>query len=307
MSSSARAPAALAGQPPRTDIAVLAGVATWALAAAALAELLLLRLLSRTAVHVPADQPLLRRAYEGVLRLGNLALDAAQVLLVLAVVLVLAASWHRREARYAALMFALFGLTAAALRLGWLANPLGGAASAGLITAAGAPAAVRWRSPSLALYLAAFDLLAAHTILQGAGVELGRVGQWVLWSGDLLAIAAGVVLVPRAVGARRRGVLLGLAAGGVTAAMLYGPSGWTLRFLTLWNFGLAESLPGVLYAGAVGVAAAAASRAPVRLWPPLMLLLAGGLGLHNTYQTGLALAGLLFLLLAAHPAGPARR
>jgi len=299
VSSSASARALRADQAPRADVGILAVSTTWALAAAVLAELLLLRLLSRTAVHVPAEQPMLRSAYEGVLRLGNVALDAAHVLLPVSVVLVVASSWTRREAQYGGLLFAAFALTAVALRLGWIAGAAGGAASAGLIAAAGIPAAARWRSPALALYLVAFESLAAHTVLQGAGLNIGAAGRWLLWGADALAIAAGLALAKDARAASRRGIALGLLAALVVSAMLYGRSGWTLRFLTLWNFGLAASLPGALYAAAVGVAVTAATRLPARAWPPIVLLAAGGLGLHNTYQSALALAGLVLLLLAA--------
>jgi hypothetical protein len=38
-------------------------------------------------------------------------------------------------------------------------------------------------------------------------------------------------------------------------------------------------------------------------WVPIALLVAAGLGLHNTYQSALAVAGLALLVLAEPPVG----
>jgi hypothetical protein len=106
--------------------------------------------------------------------------------------------------------------------------------------------------------------------------------------------------------ARPAGVRAWLAAGAaavITGILMAGPSGWTLRFLTLWNLGLAGALPSFAYAVAAGTGTAALFAVRLQAWVPIALLVAAGLGLHNTYQSALAVAGLALLVLAEPPVG----
>ncbi len=119
-----------------------------------------------------------------------------------------------------------------------------------------------------------------------------------LWLGEAAAlaipVAAAAAIRPRG---HRRWLAAG-AAGLVATAAMAGPSGWTLRFPTLWNLGLAGTLPPFAYGIAVAAGAAAVAAAGRGTWIPVALLTAAGLGLHNTYQSALAVTGLALLVLA---------
>jgi hypothetical protein len=91
----------------------------------------------------------------------------------------------------------------------------------------------------------------------------------------------------------------------------------TTKILLLWNFGLPGALPAIAYGLALGAFACTMAvlwRGGDRLAvAALALLVAGGIGLHSTYQSALVVTGLAVLGLAAEPAygwrstGPGRR
>ena len=94
------------------------------------------------------------------------------------------------------------------------------------------------------------------------------------------------------------GILVGLLA----LSMFVGGGAATSRFLLLWNEGLSGTLPGTVYAVAAGALAltfvALLRSQQTMAAMGVALLIAGGVGLHNTYQTGLVVAGLAALCLA---------
>jgi hypothetical protein len=81
----------------------------------------------------------------------------------------------------------------------------------------------------------------------------------------------------------------------------------TSRILLLWNGGLSGVFPGVVYA----FAAATAAGALAGLWREgrwfaalaMVLFAAAGVGLENTYQTGLLVCALLLLTVPAGEMG----
>ena len=94
--------------------------------------------------------------------------------------------------------------------------------------------------------------------------------------------------------------------GGIVAVVLFGSllsSGSTVRILLLWNEGLSGTMPAIAYAAAGGAICLTlmtlVRRGDQIVAAGFMLLVAGGLGLHNTYQTSLVAAGLSVICLAS--------
>jgi hypothetical protein len=277
------------------------------LAGAATVELLILRLFTRTALHIPAIEQL-SGPYEMLTVLGRYAYYLSALLLVVTLPVLGLALWQR---------------AALPLRV----------ASLAVLTATGAAAAARFASPDpvlvyvllagsamvLAIVGATTALRTALAILPfGAALGLAAVsliaetlasrGEVSLDPAMLLAIAeypafVFAVVAPLAFGVRpsRRVVVVGAVAGAVVLAMFLGnPS--TSRILLLWNWGFSGVLPSTAYA--VGFAALAGTLTGLHrdgrtlAGLGLILLIAGGFGLQNTYQASLVVVGLGVLCLA---------
>jgi hypothetical protein len=278
-----------------------------ALAVAALAELLLVRVGSRTAIHIPA-LPALRKPYALMTEAGDVVLVLAQSLAIVTLAAAAAEGWLRGDWRGRAVMAltGAFAVAATAIRFGWGPPGLWQWATLATVASLAAASAGGRRTPALACFTAAGLLIGGHTAIQSLGVAPGEAGRWMLWLGEAAALAiplaAAVAVRPRG---RRRWFAAGAAGVAATAAMA-GPSGWTLRFLTLWNLGLAGTFPPFAYGIAVATGAASFAAAPRSVWVPVALLAASGLGLHNTYQSALAVAALATLLLAQGRRGAAQ-
>jgi hypothetical protein len=102
-----------------------------------------------------------------------------------------------------------------------------------------------------------------------------------------------------------------VVAGVVTAILGIGAlvsGGPTLSILVLWNLGVPGWLSGVAYALALGAFVATLWTAlGTRNWQAsvgLLLMLAGGIGVISTYQTGLVIAGILLIDLSLSEASP---
>lgn len=275
----------------------------WLPAATVLAagiELLVLRVLTRTAIHIPGLTDL-RFVYVPISETGRYAYYVAVVLVILTLVLMAADLLRGRAvaARAAGAGIALFLLVAALARAGTAdALTLDAAAlGAALLIAPWVLGERRGRSRfAAALLVAAFALPAAGAVQEQAAGS-GAVGHdtWLAFAGELLAVGAAIampLLVRRPRG--RTALVWGTAVGvAVYAGLLINAS--TTEILMLWNFGLAGYLPSALYA----VAAGAATYAIVASWATghrttaaaIALMLMGGVGLHSTYQTALVLAG----------------
>jgi hypothetical protein len=282
------------------------------LAAASLVELLILRTFTRTAIHIPAA-PALHEPFEVLSFAGRYAYFISIALLVSGLPLAATFLWRAgapaaRVTAAAALAF----LAAAALASGEaLSRSVLDAAMLASILLLSLSAALA-RGPRagapLALFGVAFLAAGAHTWLQTAGQRAAVDGQ-----GNTLLLAAEITAVAFAVAspalARRRPSRGALIAGSAAALITFGffsaGGGSTARILLLWDAGLEGALPAVAYAlaaGALAVAALSLYRArDLTTLVGLALLIAGGVGLHNTYQTGLVVAAFVALQLAALP------
>lgn len=279
-----------------------------ALAAAALVELLILRSFTRTAVHIPGLEAL-AGPYQIIAGTGRYAYFVSSALLLVCLPLLARACWRSGTgaSRATASALVMFAFAATAWRAG-IGSPLAIDAATIAIVAVGSGAAFFSLSGSsrlpVALFAAAFVLSGGHATLQAAA-QVGTSSvdsRWLLTIAEVAGLAFALVspLLARPTG--RLPWAVGLSVGIVTFAMLL-VNGSTLRILLLWNQGLSGTLPAVTYGAAAGALAltslSALKRKELAIASGFLLLLAGGFGLHNTYQTGLVVIGLALLTLAA--------
>lgn len=297
--SAAGALVSSAGHPTSAKLGGTRALVT-ALAAVALAELLLVRIGSRTAIHIPA-LPELRAPYSALVTVGDAALVLAQALAIVALVAIAGEAWSRGDARGRSLvgLLGLFVVGALATRFAWGTPGIGQSLTLGAVLGLAIASMGGRAAAVLGLYAVAWLLLGGHTALQGLGVTPGVVGRWLLWLGEAAALAIPVLAIGASRPRGRRAWLAGIVAGAIVTTAMVGPSGWTFRFLSLWNLGLAGTFPPLAYGAAVAVGVAVLASAPRSSLLPVTLLLAGGLGLHNTYQSSLVVVGLASLALGA--------
>lgn len=273
---------------------ILAG----ALGLVALVELVLLRSGTRTLVHIPG----LGR-YDvsiGVLNeVGRFAFYLSVVLLV--VTLGYFAVWLWRMdtslSRIAGSLVALSILVAAAGRMGMLEPSAVGWYSVGAIAGM---AAIGWRgvrSIPLALFSGSWVVAAWSVLGQGPGGGIsGRSVDTSIVVAESLLILAGVT-APLLVSGRTTtpAVVAGFAAFLIVAAG-FSMGGSTPAILTLWNLGVPGWFSPLAFGLAFGglvIAIWSALAAGERMTAASIgLLVAGGVGMISTYQTGLVLAAL---------------
>ena len=297
--------------PPLQASAGQATIIVSMLAAASVVELMILRVFTRTAIHIPALNTL-QEPYRVVSAGGRYAYFVALGLVIPAVA-VLAWELFRRRAptrhltAFGLLLFAIpcsltwFGIAGVAvLDVGTIAG----------VVALGVAFALTARPLRQAFPVACFSasfvagglFTALPAIAAANGASISQP-EWLLRGAEAggLAFALSTPLLVR-------GSLDRLArwAGIVVAAVLILAllrDGSTLRFLLLWNVGLSGSMPGIAYAAAAGALAYSAlalfRQGATLAAAGLLLLISGGLGLHSTYQSGLALAGLAALIVAS--------
>ncbi|MBA4181652.1 MAG: hypothetical protein C0506_13770 [Anaerolinea sp.] len=289
---------------------------TVALAVAAAVELLILRTFTRTAIHIPAVE-VMQGPYDVLAFLGRYAYFVSVALLMLALPALGLSLFAgvRHGQRLAAIPVAVFVLVAGAAAFGLAGRlTLDLLTLFSVVTLAGL-AVGRWRLAGLmpfGMLALAFLASGGYTVLQSTN----RVGgadvnaSWLLSVGELSGVlfALSLPLLARR-NTDRVSSAAGLAAAVVAFGMLVAGGGATSRILLLWNAGLSGTLPGIVYAVAAGsLAFTFVALVRARQTVPAMavaLLVAGGLGLHNTYQTGLVVAGLAALCLADKPRPPA--
>lgn len=279
------------------------------LALAALVELSILRTFTRTAIHIPALEEL-SGPYTVLAGLGRYAYYLSVVLLIAALPLLASALWRRRSVTGAvgAAAILAFAAIAAAAALGAVPEHLADAATLAVVVALAGVAAGRQHARgafALLLFGAAFALNAVYTTLQAAAqAGLGTIdGQDLLTAAEVGGVAfalASPLLAPSA--CSRRTALTSATVALVVFGTLLGAGGPTTRILLLWNEGLSGTLPSVVYALAAGalvftVLHLLGTRRFMALIG-LLLVLAGGVGLHNTYQSRLVVVGLAVLALA---------
>jgi hypothetical protein len=163
-------------------------------------------------------------------------------------------------------------------------------------------------------FAAAFVLAASSNLLQQAAAT-GAIDavdtRWLLRLAEIGTVVFAVTLpASLAVRPRRGDWLAGVAALVIMSAVFLGEPA-TARFLLLWNQGLTGAFPGTVYALALGAAVVAISalgrqRRGLEA-AAIVLLVAGGVGLHSTYQSGLVVIALGFLALAPRIESPFTR
>jgi hypothetical protein len=271
------------------------------LALASVLELAILRLFTRTAIHIPALEHL-QQPYAWLSEGGRFAYFVSVALLVPALLLLTFAL--ARRSPLAASSVILFALAAAAGAAGNIDRAVVDLATIGAIGFLAAAFASLLRAPasaSPACFGIAFVAGGAYSVLP----EVAPAGQpgWLLAAAEYTGLGFAIstpLLLGRA--PTRGGYITGVAVTLLVALVFMGNTA-TSRFLLLWNVGLAGSMPGVLYAaaaGAIAVTALEMFRTGRRLEAAGMLLLVtGGIGLHSTYQSGLVVVGLAALVIAA--------
>ena len=275
---------------------------------AATAELVLLRLVSRIGVHIPA-MGWARGSYNVAVDVGNLVFPVAAVFVV-ALLAVLAPTIARRSPLTAAAVLALLAYQA------WLLAVGGGELGVGrfqmllaatlLLAYVTAVQVHPGRGPLTFLALVVVGQVlslvqAAPANLVGGAAELPLA---VAAAGEVILLAA-LLLAPLLLAPPswpRAALIGGLAAALLTGGALAGnPS--TARILALWTFGLSMPAPALLYVIAAGTltATALANARAGRGWTAagIALLALGGYAPPNSYQAGLLLAGILVLIMPA--------
>jgi hypothetical protein len=292
-------------QPLRIDLQRIVLWAGAGLVATSIAEFLLLRLFTRTAIHIPGIQEL-TTVYTLLAETGRLGYFAATVLLAgllftLGPTIARTRSW---AGGIAAAGLAFYGIVAALASLGAIDDtPLAVCSLVAVLSL------TPWASQHLpragvipiALYGSAFSLAALFAIGQSTADAVLRDSDLLLIAeASALGFAAlAPLLIPRTNAGRDRAAMaFALFVGLITTAALIGNES-TSKVLALWSVGLAGYFPALVY----GVAAAGATYTAVASWRAgrpllavgLVLILLAGVGLHSTYQTGLAVVGLAFI------------
>lgn len=280
---------------------------TWlggVLALVAVIELTVLRIGTRTIIHIPGIEAF-ETPYRGISTFGRTAYFVAVVLL-LAILVVAVASLVAKRAVGAAVVVAGVCLAGIAAR----ADLVGGEVVAALTVVCITVLSFRLISNSTGYArfaiaaLGAAPIVALSTMLIvevfGAGTHFERAG---LTVGEGLAVAAALLSPLLVVGSRpRRSSWIIAGVVGLVVLMMILGAGSTTKILMLWNFGLSGYFPGPFYAlaaAALGYTIAtllAEGRQGVAVG--LTLLLVGGIGLHSTYQTGLVVVGFALLDLS---------
>jgi hypothetical protein len=279
---------------------------TWlggVLAVVAVIELTVLRIGTRTAVHIP-DIEALETPYLGISTLGRTAYFVAVVVLVALLGAVTVSLVAQRAAGAAAAVTGVL-LVALAARIGVAGGEVVaavtivaiGALSIRLISHTAGIQRLALAAMSAAPIVALSTLVVADSLGTGSRLELSG-----LTVGEALAVAAGLLSPLLVAGSKTtRSSWIALCVAGFGLLVMLVGAGSTTRILMLWNFGLSGYLPDPFYALAAATMAFTIARSLAmghrNLAVALALLLMGGIGLHSTYQTGLVVAG--FALLAA--------
>lgn len=272
---------------------------------AAAVELLVLRLFTRTAIHIPGISKV-ESPYRITAEVGRFAYYVAVVLLAVALGSLV---WRRLAAgrfTWNAVAIAWFIGAAGATRLGLVSDSLlaWSVLGSALMLLPSAMRRYERRLPPVLLFGFSFAIAGLHAATQsgtfGTIAEPAPDGLLPLAEGlAVLACATSPMLV-RA-GPRKAPFMVGIGFGLASLiALLASPA--TVKILLLWNFGLAGYFPALVYAIAFGTLAFTIFSCRVadpRLALGLTLLVFGGLGLHSSYQSGLIVLGLA--TIAADP------
>ncbi len=283
------------------------------LAAASAVELLILRTFTRTAIHIPGISAL-RGPYEALSLGGRYAYFVSVALLLMAVPVATWALWRGRAPVHRGMAFALgaFAMLSGLAALDVVGRFALDATTSGSMAVVAIGGVVLSRNMRtglpIALFALAFLLSASHTLSQSMAQDglatFDTSGALNAAEAVGVAFAISVPLLARGY-LDRTATVGGVAVATVTFAAFLGNGGATARFLLLWNEGLSGAMPSIAYAIAAGCLSAtlvALLRARQGLAAAgLVLLLTGGIGLHSTYQSALALTGITLIALAVSP------
>lgn len=271
------------------------------LGALVVAELLFLRTATRTLVHIPGlgrfETPITALAEVG--RWGYF-LATVSLVAILAALAYRGLRQRDTRGRLSGAATALFLVVAGAGRAGLLTPEILGWSSLATVVIV---TAASWRGPRtlpIALFTLGSFAAGASVLAQGSGGGLsGRQVDTLVLVAEISLILAGVTtpllldMTPRP-----PAVFAGLAAATLGVGALV-TGGSTLSILVLWNLGVPGWLSGVAYALALGAMVTTLwSSFATRDWLRaigLFLMLAGGLGVISTYQTGLVVAGIMLI------------
>lgn len=271
---------------------------------AALIELVLLRLVSRTAIHIPGIEEV-AGPYRLVAAAGRYTYYAATVLVTITLAL-LARRLLRQGHRGDATAIGVIIVASVAARLGLIdhtALAMATAASLVVLIVGIIGAHPRLGTP-VGLFGAAFLVASVHAIAQdlsGSGDLQPRSTIALLVAAEALLFAAVLTLARAVPPTRHSDIVLG-AAVAITVFGVLVASPATIKVLMLWTIGLPGYFPAAVYAIVAGLLTStlrAALRDDRDLAVGLGLLMAGGIGLHNSYQTALVVCGLALLRLWA--------
>jgi hypothetical protein len=279
-----------------------------ALALAVVAELVLLRLGTRTLIHIPGlvrfEDPI-----HIVAEVGRFAYYVAVVLLFGSLVTVAYRGFQERSLRASGNGAVVVGflLVAGAGRLEMIPPALvGGYVSLAMVIVL-AFGWNGWRSVPLLMFVVA--ALAAGWSALGQELGVGFTGDQVdalLLVAELTLVLAGVTSPLLLNQPPTRFVLLGGLATTVLLTTALVAANSTMSILLLWTVGVPGWLPAISYGMALGGLAittwSALSTSQWSVGLGLVMLAAGGVGMISTYQSGLVLAGLL--LIVGTPQGP---
>ncbi len=280
------------------DTVAIATIAVVAL----LTELIILRFVTRTAIHIPGLGTF-ETEFRLLSELGRIAFNAAVILVfALLVAMIIDAAVKTRWPLLVALVG--FLVVAIAAPFGWLPEAL--IDSVTIIVIVAAPL-LGWfsgegslrRSISPLLFSSAFAVAAVPTVVGKAQPETTLPVSGMLNVAEALALAAAFSLLIRVWGQpQRRSLVIAVVVGGLTAGMLAAQPA-TIEILMLWNLGLAGYFSPMVYGVAAAVFAYAAATSIRRGQPTVALgiafVIAGGIGLHSTIQSASFLIGVLLL------------
>lgn len=273
----------------------------WLLTIAALIELVVLRTATRTLINIPGterfDTPISFLA-----EVGRLAYYVAAISLVAVLVMLAAGGLRSRVPRRIAPGAAVlaFLVVAAAGRLEAIPWPVVGWSGMVIMVLAGLLGWRGVRSVPVGFFLLGSVAAGSSVVAQaGAGGLTGSVVDLLVWVAEVSLVIAGLtspLLLERPPGTA--GLVVGVLSAVLVAGSFAGGAS-TISILVLWNVGVPGWMPGLAYALAAGALAttlwSAVGRGEWSVLVGSLLLVAGGVGMISTYQTGLVIAGVLVL------------
>ena len=272
-------------------------------ACALLTELLVLRLMTRTLIHIPG----LEAAGVGIQamsELGRIAFGTA-VVLVTAIMTATAVVQTRRGRPDVGFVVALFVLVSGLAAMQFIPESIVDAATVGAVLAVPTMLAIRsqrafdLRWLAITCFVAAFVAASVPTIAGklNPGISVPILG----WSylAEALAISGAITLLA---GRYHRVAFRSVGYGTAAAVVVFGalttqPA--TVQTLMLWNFGLAGYFDSAVYAVAMGCIVYAAHAS----WTSgertvaigLAFIVSGGIGLHSSLQSAAFILGIAVL------------